>query len=256
MPRRDGNITAHAAVDLGAGLAASAAVSPFILIIDRAIIEAAAGTRTLAAGVWRGCRDAVARPRAALLANPAYYMVAGTYAVTYAAANWIDTYAAVRGTPAAAHATAQLLGTTAVNTSACIAKDVAFARMFGAPGGSTRKMPLATVGLFGARDLITIASAFTMPPLLAAALGGGPSAEYAAQMVSPVAMQAVCAPCHLLALNYYNAPVATLAERARAVFKLAPATTVAYGVRMAPAFGIGGVMNKALVARGHAAVGR
>ena len=70
----------------------------------------------------------------------------------------------------------------------------------------------------------------------------------------PVAMQGVCAPVHLLALNMYNAPVATVAERIRDVWRVAPATVVAFGIRMVPAFGIGGIMNAALVDAGHAAV--
>ena len=82
------------------------------------------------------------------------------------------------------------------------------------------------------------------------------SAQACAQMVSPVAMQGVCAPVHLLALNMYNAPVATVAERIRDVGRVAPATVVAFGIRMAPAFGIGGIMNQALVDAGHAAVCR
>ena len=121
-------------------------------------------------------------------------------------------------------------------------------------------MPLATVGLFGARDLLTIASAFTVPPLLASALasGGVPPrrAEDAAQIVSPVAMQAVCAPLHLLGLNLYNMPTASAAERLAAVWRTTPQTTVAYALRMAPAFGIGGVMNASLTRSGHDAVRR
>ena len=48
--------------------------------------------------------------------------------------------------------------------------------------------------------------------------------------------------------------VATVAERVRDVWRVAPATVVAFGIRMAPAFGIGGIMNAALVDAGHAAV--
>lgn len=79
-------------------------------------------------------------------------------------------------------------------------------------------------------------------------------AEDAAQLISPVGMQVICAPLHLLALNMYNMPQATLRQRAAAVASTAPQTILAYAVRMAPAFGIGGVMNSALTARGREAL--
>jgi len=253
---RSGSLFAHAAVDLGAAVTSSAAVAPFIMIIDRAIIEAAAGGPRMLQGILQGCSDVLRRPRTALLGNPAYYMMVGVYAATYAAANGIDTVATRTKASAAVHGTATLVGTTAVNSTACIMKDVAFAKMF---GGATKRagMPVATVGLFGMRDLVTVASAFTVPGHLANALAGGgvdPStADTAARIISPVAMQAICAPCHLLALNLYNSPVATSAERFRAVAALTPATTLAFAARMLPAFSIGGVMNQALLRKGHAA---
>ncbi len=49
------------------------------------------------------------------------------YGITYAAANLIDTAAQRFSVSPALHGNSKLLGTTAVNTTACIAKDVAFA---------------------------------------------------------------------------------------------------------------------------------
>lgn len=248
------------AVDVGSGVVASLAVAPFIMAIDRAIIEAAAGTTTLASAIVKGATDMVKRPRTALLLNPGYWMVATVYGVTYAAANSIDTVGARWETPAAVQGAATLVGTTAINTSACIAKDVAFTRMYGNAAASGSKFPLATIGLFGLRDLMTIASAFTLPKLLSSFLVSSrllpdPSvADVAAQMASPVGAQVVCAPIHLLALNFYNMPSASAAERAAAVWALTPATTVAYAIRIAPAFGIGGVLNTALSGHGRDAI--
>lgn len=196
-------------------------------------------------------------PSATRVLGTAYWMVTGVYAATYAAANLIDTCGANRRMSPAVHSTVKLLGTTAINTSACIAKDMAFARMFGATKGGP--MPVATIALFGARDLLTVASAYTIPPVLATALERGGSftplqAEASAQLCAPVAMQVVCAPVHLLALNFYNAPVASATERAAAVARTAPQTIVAYSVRMAPSFGIGVVLNSNLTRGGHAAL--
>ena len=251
-------VALSALVDLSAATAAALAMSPFIMTIDAAIVGAAAGRHKLGEAIVRGTAEMLRRPLA-LVRNPAYWMVTGVYAATYSAANLVDTFGAQYKMTAAAHGTVKLFGTTAVNTTACIAKDIAFARMFGAKKGGP--MPLATIGLFGARDLLTVASAYTIPPVLAAALeaGGGLSplqAEASAQLSAPVAMQLICAPVHLLALNFYNTPVASAAERAAAVARTAPQTIVAYAVRMAPSFGIGVVMNSNITRGGHAVLQR
>ena len=257
---RCGPLWMHTCVDGGAAVAASLAVSPFILIIDRAVIEAAAGQDTLFRRIGFGCKEMILKPRTALMTR-AYAMMTGVYAATYLAANTIDTVATRQRYSQKTHVAATLIGTTAVNASACIAKDVAFAKMYGGSGAGKKAMPFASYGLFLSRDLITIFSSFTLPKMLAKGISSSGamdpvSAQACAQMVSPVAMQGVCAPVHLLALNMYNAPVASVAERIRDVWRVAPATVVAFGIRMAPAFGIGGIMNAALVDAGHAAVCR
>eukprot|EP01046_Picozoa_sp_COSAG06_P043889 COSAG06_NODE_5822_length_3257_cov_1.176377_4_plen_265_part_00 len=249
-PARSGPPAAlSAGVDVGAAVTASLAVSPFIMTIDAAIVGAAAGRHTLGGAIARGTAETLRRPWG-LMRNPGYWMVASVYAATYATANLIDSVSARREVSPAVHGTTKLL-----------AKDVAFARMYGAAKGG--RMPPVTVALFGARDLLTVASAYTIPPILAAALerGGGGNftqqqAEASAQLIAPVAMQVVCAPVHLLALNCYNVPVSSVAQRAAAVAHTAPQTIVAYAVRMAPSFGIGVVMNSSLTCSGHAALQR
>ena len=247
-----------AAIDVGSAVISSLAVSPFILIIDKAIVEAAAGHRSLRSAIFSSTVDVLRRPNQALVRNPAYWMVAGVYAATYAAANLIDTVSSYTAASPTLQSTAKLLGTTAVNTTSCIAKDVAFARRFGAVQGGP--MPYATVAFFGLRDLITIGSAFTVPPVLAQCLQstgvGHRTAEDAAQLISPISLQVLCAPLHLLGLNLYNVPLATAAERAAAVARMAPQTTIAFAVRTAPTFGVGGVMNATLTTSGRRAVRR
>ena len=98
-----------AGVDIGSAIVASMAVSPFILAIDRAIIEAASGTKALFPGIASSTLEMVERPQRALLFNPAYWMVAGVYAVTYAVANGIDTLCD-RYKASAVHGAVTLLG--------------------------------------------------------------------------------------------------------------------------------------------------
>jgi len=52
-----------------------------------------------------------------------------------------------------------------VNTACGIAKDKAYAQNFGAT--ASRAFPAKSLGLFFLRDLLTVASAFTFPPVIA-----------------------------------------------------------------------------------------
>ena len=141
---RCGPLWMHTCVDGGAAVAASLAVSPFILIIDRAVIEAAAGQDTLFRRIGVGCKEMILKPRTALMTR-AYAMMTGVYAATYLAANTIDTVATRQRYSQKTHVAATLIGTTAVNASACIAKDVAFAKMYGGSGAGKKAMPLSLI---------------------------------------------------------------------------------------------------------------
>ena len=74
-------------------------------------------------------------------------------------------------------------------------------------------------------------------------------AASAAQLLSPIGMQIVLTPLHLLALNLYNQPGATPGERAKAVGSVLPGSTVARMGRFGCAYGIGGLLNTSLTKR-------
>lgn len=132
-------------------------------------------------------------------------------------------------------------------------------RLFGT--GKPRELPLATYALFATRDAGTMLAAFTLPPLLAAALSSSSSssasvfpaklwtlspatATTAAQMVSPVAMQALSSPLHILALDLYNHPEPQRLETRLGFMRaLYPRATLARVGRILPAFSLGGVSN-------------
>jgi len=250
---------ADAAVDVGSAAASAFCVAPFITIVDMAVTKASAGQASLARAVFEGASQLLLRPHR-FFSQPSVWMVAGVYGSTYMAANLIDSTcerALDRSDPSSAtnHGAAKLVGTTVVNMSAGITKDTAFARMYGA-GKAAAPMPKATIGLFATRDLFTIGAAFTVPPLLASFFirSGLVEEKYAAetaQLVSPVAMQVFCSPLHLMALNFYNVRDSTAGQRLKQVASTLPQTTIARMCRMAPAYGLGGVMNTTLVHRGR-----
>lgn len=204
---------ADAAVDVGAASAAALAVSPFIMTIDKAIVESSAGKASMFRAMLGGVGSLFLRPHRVLL-SPSYWMVAGVYVATYSAANLIDS-ACERNLDrndeksASIHGGAKLVGTTAANMAAGIWKDATFARMYGVSAAAAGPTPAATVGLFALRDVLTIGAAFTLPKWLASMFvsSGIVSEQYAsetAQFASPIAMQLLCSPLHLLALDHVN----------------------------------------------------
>lgn len=234
------------------GVMAATCVSPFILTIDRAVTEYAAGNSTLLTACKNGTMKFLRAPHRVFMSVP-LIMVAGVYGSTYAAANMINTYTERKATPRTTASAYNLFGTTAVNLTSGVAKDAAFAKMFGkkeAANAVKRAVPPVSYALFSSRDLLTVGAGFTVPPLMASALvqtsGLEPGrAAVIAQFAAPPLMQLVCTPLHLLALNMYNAPEASAQERASTVARLFASSVYvrmfrffcAYGiVRICPAF--------------------
>lgn len=257
-------------VALGSAICASGAATPFILTIDKAVVQAAAGTTSLSNALVQGVKDLVFKlPQ--LVRSPALLLVWGVYGATYTAANLVDVVAERQQASPTTHNSAKLVGTTGVNMSASLVKDVLFAKMFGkkdvvkevsdaaktAAKAATKRVPPATYGIFLMRDGLTIGAGFTLPQLVASGLqsttGMEPkTAGTVAQLGTPMGMQLICTPLHLLALNMYNTPTASLTQRAQEVWATCPQSTFVRMLRFCCAYGFGGLLNKDLTARGRA----
>ena len=159
------------ALSFTAGVTSAICAAPFILIVDRAVTENSAGKSGLGKALQSGFTEFIMRPHQMFTRLP-FWMVAGVYGATYATANSIDVACERQSTSATMHSGVKLFGVTAVNMSAGVAKDAAFARMFGAASGGAAALPVgwASLGLFAFRDLLTIGSAFIVPKLLAESL--------------------------------------------------------------------------------------
>jgi hypothetical protein len=227
------------------GFMAATAVSPFILTIDRAVTEYAAGNSTLLTAVKNGTAKLLRAPHR-IIASVPFAMVAAVYGSTYAAANMINVHTERKDMPPTQARYTNLFGTTAVNLTSGVAKDAAFAKMFGkkeAANAAKRAVPPISYGLFASRDLLTVGAGFTVPPIMASGLvqtaGMDPGqAAVFAQFTAPPLMQLVCTPLHLLALNMYNAPDATAQERAATVARLFASSVYVRMFRFFCAYGI------------------
>jgi len=169
------------------------------------------------------------------------------------AANAADTMARAAERSAA---TPVLAASTVANMSSAMAKDRAFARMYGA--SAPRPAPFGMFGSLLVRDLLSMAFFFTIPPLLSAELQqggvGAAAADASAQFVTPVLAQYVTTPWHLLGLNMYNAPSATPSQRWASVRGLLPSSVVARQLRVIPPFALGGIANRSMRAHARAAL--
>jgi hypothetical protein len=170
-----------------------------------------------------------------------------TYGGTYLTANLLDTFSSTRhGTPITTQTsgTPKFVATSTANMGLGLIKDRTFARLFGT--GSPRPVPLPSFLLFSARDALTIAFSFNIPPRLAPFLPETKSwrRESAAQFLAPAVCQLLTTPLHLTGLDLYNREGRLgWTERIKQVGRNYWASTGARMCRIVPAFGVGGVAN-------------
>lgn len=232
--------------DFGAAATASFLAAPFVTVIDTAITKAAATVgSSLRAAVWSEMAVLQRQPLSYIAAVPNRWLFFLFFA-TFAPANVADTCSNALGISPTLPV---LAASTVGNMFAASAKDYAFARRFGVV--APRAAPLAMLLCFFARDGLSSAAFFTLPPRLSSELqarvGWSQSAaDVTAQLVMPVAMQVPCSPLHLLGLDVYNVPKAAPTDRLARITQQLPATTAARAIRIVPAFGLGGILNKRL----------
>lgn len=248
-PPQTTTTTQRLIADIGAAAVSAAMAAPFVAAIDTAITKNASGAMRLFPSLREELMQLRRHPIAYLRAPPFRWLWAVFFS-TYVAANTADTISSTNSIPSTMPV---LVASTAANMSSAMAKDSAFAKMYGVI--APRPVPLASYGCFFCRDIVSMAFFFTLPPLLSAELqrrgAGKTAADVSSQFALPVVVQVVSNPWHLLGLNLYNEANATPAERWRTVRQQLPLTVVARMLRIVPAFSIGGSLNKQLRAVGH-----
>jgi hypothetical protein len=95
-----------------------------------------------------------------------------------------------------------------VNIATTLVKDKYLARIFG--NSSAGAIPWTTYGLWCARDALTILAAFVVPVKMAdyaCTMGyNRKRSEVIAQFLSPILLQTISTPIHILGFDYYNKP--------------------------------------------------
>ena len=237
-------------IEASAATISALTVAPAISIVDKAIVSNASGLEPLVPCLINGVKTLFSNP-VYFCKQPSFLFIWGVYSGTYIVANNID---ALCERSARSSFYPKFVGSSVANVTLSVLKDKAFARMFGT--GSPLPMPISSMGLFATRDSMTILASFSLPDIvskrfLQPAGIGRPSADAMAQLVTPVSMQILSTPLHLLGLDLYNRQAATTAERRVFIGREYVKTVLARMARILPAFGVGGVVNKQIRSSGR-----
>ena len=227
--------------DLGAAVCAGSICAPLVAVIDEAITLSAAGKKDLWAAMGSKLAN-IAKAPVKFFSSASFLWIWAVYALTYATANVVESIALALG---ASPATPVLISSTFANMGICLAKDAAFAKMFGSkdkPGQKTAGLSPTVLTLWFGRDVITQFFVFTLPILLT-----GVVPDLVCRLSAPVGAQYFTTPLHVLGLKLYSLPPGTTATSQWAAMRGSLASTiVARQMRIFPAFSVGGVVNKAL----------
>jgi hypothetical protein len=228
--------------DFAAAGIAGVAVAPVISAVDQALAENASGRAKLFPSFFGSLKSMAANPLK-YLASPTFYWIWIVYGGTYLAANLTESACKARDMDAAFP---KWVTTSVTNTSTCIAKDKAFAALFGtkAPQG----VPMGSYAAWLGRDVISMGVIFTAPPIVgkqvAGIFGSEKAGYYAAQFGLPLVLQTVTTPMHLLGYDIYNNPKNTFAQRIAFMGKDYAKNVGIRMIRMVPPWSVGTIGNR------------
>jgi|SaaInlStandDraft_6_1057023.scaffolds.fasta_scaffold21984_1 hypothetical protein len=240
---KNSNLPLKLSVDVFSGCFSAVFLSPFITTVDKSIIKNANGSEPLRTGLRNGFRDIFTRPWV-YFKRREFYAIWFLYSATYSTANCVNSISIASDVDPKLPT---FIATTAVNMPVCVIKDQYFTKWFGVV--AAKKVPWPSMGLFAARDCLTVASSFTWVPILSKKLHESTSFSQTAslnmaQLFLPMGVQLVSTPMHLLGLDLYNHPHASTNHRVVRIRQEYWKSAFARQLRIGFAFGVGGIGNR------------
>ena len=232
-------------VDVVAASITATLVAPLITAFDEAITRSASG-ENLWAALGQRIGSIILKPANFFTSTPFLWMFF-VYAATYTASNSFKSLTAAVELPAAMASSVVTLLTALVNTTCGIAKDAAYAKMFGTKSskdGAQPKIPPLAYATWFLRDLTAFAFILSLPPIIAAQLSIN---EGVAKFSTPILAQYFTTPLHVLGVNMCNMPGARFSAQLAAVRTGFFSTVTARQLRIIPPYSIGGVVNSQLL---------
>ena len=252
--------------DVAIGASVTFAIAPILTIIDKAVVQSASGTNTLARSALESMHGMLTNP-IKTVKSPAFLLVWGVYAGTYSTANCLKTLVEHQSYKEEARnsgntSTAELgkigifLGTTFVNSGLAMLKDRTYAQLYGS-NPTISIIPRWSYAMWIARDLSVIGSSFILPdivyPKLVDAYGlDEKTAKSFCQIALPVSAQFVASPLHYIGLDLYNRSLGSMSwresmiDRSKSLYRGILPVTIARIARIAPGYGFAGVFNTQL----------
>jgi len=262
---RDSTLSSNLASKLAGDIICACTITfgfaPFLTVIDKAIVQKAAGTH----GILQSSLDSIvniARNPGSYVKSPMFLMMWGVYASTYCTVNCLKTIMEHKDhfketdAPNSSNDGGKFgvfAATTVINSGTTMLKDKFYAKHFGNATAASN-VPKLTYGLWGLRDCMVIGSSFILPDLFCGILMENTemdrkTALTVSQLTCPIAAQFLVTPVQLLGLDVYNRPLRNLSLRAAVTERLRFqrsnfASIVGARIsRIAPAYGIGGIGN-------------
>ena len=257
-------------------------VSPFLTVVDKAIVESAAGSNTIIKSGINSIKY-MARNPVEYIKSPTFLLMWAVYSATYTTANAFKTleehvtYSNDRSSSSSSSSASSVgdqkqqtttnnlgmfklgafVGTTVVNSGTSMMKDRAYARMFSGSSSTAASFPRSTYALWMMRDLSVIGSSFLLPDIVSPMLveHHGMEKDRAhniCQIGLPVLAQFIAGPFQYLGLDMYNRNLNGMTtsqatfDRTRQLYQGVAPVIAARIARIIPGYSIGGVANTKL----------
>lgn len=239
------DVARFAVADVTAATTAAFLVAPFVAAVDKAIAESASGATKVWTSVGASVRAMMSSPMT-YLRQPAFRYLWVMYGGTYCAANAFTSYEDINKSSEPLKKTSSIF---CVNASLSLWKDSNFAKLFG--NGPPKPIPPPAYVSWWARDFLSMAVIFTLPPLAAQQLHARAGmdkqqATTVCQLGLPLLLQPFVAPLHLYGYVIYNDPKATVTQQKAVVRREIWGAVQMRLVRCVPPYCVGTVVNSAI----------
>lgn len=237
------NLKLRLLCDTAAAFGAALFGSPIIKIVDISVTMGMSGKMKMSEAAVDLLKRLILTPHKFFFSKN-FAWIYQVYLFTYTANNCIDSICRIYQFN---DVIPKLVGVTAINMTTSIIKDAAFVRYFGSKQATN--VPLICYIIWLVRDSLSITAAFLIPERLSKLIerkkGWKKSkCDLTSQFISPMGFQIVALPIHLLGLDFYNNNTSPASERAKRIIQKYPNALPLRFVRMASAFGFGGISNK------------
>lgn len=240
-PDRHTRLMKRIGLDCISGLLAAFTAAPIIMAVDKAVVQNTAGTKTISASIKETSLSLLKNPLK-FFTSREFIWILFVYGSTYMTANSIDSICKVNHQ---SDVIPKLVGVTAVNMTASVFKDRAFAYYYGKK--VSNKVGIVSMGFWLLRDVLTMAGAFVLPSRLASIMADNGvdknTARKVTQFALPVGFQIMLTPLHLIGYDIYNFKDRKLAERMTHLKLIYLPTVGIRMIRMGAAYGVGGNNN-------------